>query len=89
MGRYNSSLNSTAMTKLRVMQRAGMISCNEVVLKRGQTLQRLAGQFLGDSNLWWVLAAISNIGFATQVPPGTVIKIPQEIQKLFSIIGVG
>jgi len=46
------------------------------LLQERQRLDTLAGQLWGDGSLWWVLAAASNIGWGLQVPPGTIIIIP-------------
>jgi hypothetical protein len=39
-------------------------------------LDSLAAALYNDSRYWWVLAAASNIGWGLQVPPGTVILVP-------------
>jgi len=50
------------------------------------TLDRLAGQYYGDSRYYWVIAAASNIGFAPQCPPNTVVNIPTNLQQVLSFI---
>jgi hypothetical protein len=40
----------------------------------------------GDSRYWWVLAASSDIGWGLQIPPGTVIRIP-DLTQVSNIIG--
>lgn len=52
------------------------IKFSEIVLQEGQRLDTLAGIEYGDSSLWWVIAAASNIGWGLQIPPGTLIRIP-------------
>lgn len=47
-----------------------------VVLQERQRLDTIAGQVYGDSDLAWVLAAASNIGFWLQCPPGTLVRVP-------------
>jgi nucleoid-associated protein YgaU len=54
--------------------------------KEGDRLDKLAGKFLGDGRLWWVLAACSKIGWGLQVPAGTLIFIPQQIEKLNALL---
>jgi hypothetical protein len=58
------------------------LHCSEYVTKEFERLDTLAGRFLGDGRLWWVLAATSNIGWGLQVPPGTSIQIPQDLARI-------
>jgi nucleoid-associated protein YgaU len=51
------------------------------MLTRGlERLDTIAGVAYGDGRYWWVLAAASNIGWGLQVPPGTIIRIPDLSQ---------
>ena len=43
-------------------------------------------QIYGSSDLWWILAAASGIGWALQVPPGTVVKVPTALNRVFDLI---
>lgn len=54
----------------------GNIRVERMVLQEKQRLDTLAGRFYGDGRLWWLIAIGSAIGFALQVPPGTLITIP-------------
>jgi hypothetical protein len=67
---------SQAIPILRQNIMNGNIKYQEYILEENERLDILAGEFYGDSSLYWVLAACSDIGFALQVPPGTIIKIP-------------
>jgi hypothetical protein len=49
-------------------------------------LDSIAGRLYGDSRYWWVVAAASNIGWALQVPPGTIIKIV-DLRAIERIVG--
>ena len=64
----------------------GTLSYSVHVLEQGERLDYLAGINYGDSSLWWVLAAASGIGYALQVPPGTIIRIPNSISEVFGVI---
>ncbi len=55
---------------------SGNISVTEMNLTELQRLDVLAGIYYGDSSMWWIIAAASNVGWGLQVPPGTLIKIP-------------
>ena len=56
------------------------------ILEEGERLDYLAGVFYGKSELWWVLAAASGIGYALQVPPGTIIRVPNSLSEVFGVI---
>jgi hypothetical protein len=47
-------------------------------------LDSLAGAFYGDGRYWWVLAIASGIGWGLQMPPGTVITVPdlKDVEKI-------
>lgn len=47
-----------------------------VVLTEEQRLDIISGQKYGDARYWWVIAIASGIGYGLQVPPGTVLVIP-------------
>ena len=65
---------------LRNQYAAGNLNATQYVLKEGERLDHIAGKFLGDSTMWWTIAAISGIGWGLQCPPGTVINIPNRAQ---------
>lgn len=58
-----------------------------VVLTGGDRLDTISGDVYGDGRLWWILAAASDIGWAPQVPPGTIINIV-DISKAFEVAGI-
>jgi nucleoid-associated protein YgaU len=60
----------------------GNLAYKEVVVRGRERLDTLSGQLYGDSGYWWVLAAASEIGWALQIPPGTVLKVPDLKQVL-------
>jgi len=76
-----------AVTLIRRANEFGLIPTREVYLKESQRLDHLAFDHLGDSTLWWVLAGLSNIGWGLQVPAGTIIKIPIDINAIKTIVG--
>jgi len=63
-----------------------LISFSSHVFEQGERLDYLAGLSYGDSSLWWVIAAASGIGWGLQVPPGTMIRIPNNISEVFGVI---
>tara|TARA_B100000700_G_scaffold316206_1_gene405376 strand:+ start:749 stop:1042 length:294 start_codon:yes stop_codon:yes gene_type:complete len=66
---------------------SGRITTREITLKEGERLDHLAAIYLNNSKLWWVIAAISNIGWGLQVPPNTRILIPDQIDRIKAIVG--
>lgn len=91
LGRYENTLRIAGGKKLasprghnliyRAVQ-AGRVAYKIHVLKEGERLDTLAGKEYGNGTLWWVIAAASGIGFAPQVPPGTRIYIPTNLQEI-------
>ena len=55
-------------------------------LQEGQRLDQISGQIYGSSDYWWVISAASGIGWGLQVPAGTVIKIPSNLDEVLSIL---
>lgn len=64
----------------------GRINYSLHVLEQGERLDYLAGVNYGDSSLWWVIAAASGIGYALQVPPGTILRMPSSISQVFEVL---
>ena len=67
--------------------KSGKIPCRTIVLAEGARLDHLAGRYLGNGQLWWVIAACSGVGWGLQAPPGTRIKIPLDLEKVMAYIG--
>jgi hypothetical protein len=75
---------SASVASIRSAISSGRISYEELTVQEDQRLDVLAGIRYGDSTLWWVIAAASNIGWCLQVPPNTLIRIPSlvDVQKV-------
>lgn len=78
---------SKTTTRLRRARELGLIPTREITIKESQRLDHLAQEHLGNSHLWWVLAALSDIGWGLQIPAGTIIRVPLEINSIRSIVG--
>lgn len=78
--------SAASVSRIRLLYRQGRIPIKEKILKDGERLDVIAGKEFGNSTLWWVIAALSNIGWGLQTPPGTIIKIPTNIQDILEII---
>lgn len=57
-----------------------------VVVKQGVRLDLIAAKYYNDARYWWVLAAASNIGWSPQVPPETLVVIP-DLSSVEKVIG--
>ncbi len=64
----------------------GQLTTKEIILRGAERLDTLAGSIYGDASLWWILAATSNIGWGLQIPPGTIINIP-DLNDIISLVG--
>lgn len=82
--KYGTSL---AASSIREGIKQGRIRYSEIVLPESHRLDIIAGEQYGDGRLYWVIAAASNIGWAPQAPPGTMIKIPvlEDVIKILNI----
>lgn len=94
LSRYNISsvvenkiTSSRASSIIKKLVESGRISTKTVVLKQGQRLDHLAQEHYNNGNLWWVIASASGIGWWLQIPAGTVLKIPLDINDISNIVG--
>ena len=79
--------SARAVMLIRRANDFGLIPTISIKIKEEQRLDHIAHEHLGDSTLWWVLAALSGIGWGLQVPSGTIIKIPIDINSIKAIVG--
>jgi hypothetical protein len=84
----NGKILKTASTvsRLRRLYRTGGIAVREVILKENERIDQIAGKEMGESSLWWIIAALSDIGWSMQLPPGTILRVPVDVQQLTEII---
>jgi hypothetical protein len=66
---------------------SGAIPYQLLTLKEGDRLDALASRFYGDGSLWWIIAAASGIGWWLQIPPGTVLVVPSDLETFVSRFG--
>lgn len=78
--------SSQAILRIRQAIAAGTISTREIVTTEGQRLDQIAGQLYGDGKLWWVIATASGIGWWLQVPPGTRLIVPTDIESTLRLV---
>ncbi len=75
-----------AIQRLRDAQTTGAIATREIVTVEGQRLDQIAGELWGDGKLWWVIAITSGIGWWLQVPPGTRLLVPVDINEALRFV---
>ena len=83
-GRYMATTEN-----LRSIQRAvrtNAIITRAIILKEGERLDHLAAKVYGNGQLWWVIAAASGIGWGMQVPPGTRILVPTDLNMIAMMV---
>ena len=76
----------TSMNAIHDLVENGTVDCSTLIIEEGQRLDQIAGMAYQNSSYWWVIAAASGIGWALQVPPGTLIKIPNDLNKVLEIL---
>lgn len=62
------------------------LAVRQVVVRGRERLDTIAGSVYGDGRYWWILAAASNIGWGMQVPPGTIINVP-NLADVAALVG--
>jgi nucleoid-associated protein YgaU len=77
---------STLSSRIYLAAQNGQIGYNDSRLVRQQRLDHVAHVTYGDSTLWWVIAAASGIGWGLQCPPGTVIRIPTDLNQIYALM---
>ena len=94
MSRYLNVIGPSKGTKsmslinaaIRKGVQQGVISTQEIILEENRRLDQLSGQYYGIGSYWWVIAAASGIGWGLQVPAGTIISVPTDINQILSLV---
>ena len=79
--------SAQTVMRLRRARDLGLIPVREIVLTEDQRLDHLAYEHLGNSHLWWILAALSDIGWGLQLPAGTIINVPLDMGPIRTLVG--
>ena len=79
--------SAQAVMRIRRARDLGLIQTRSITLTESQRLDHLAHENLGSSHLWWVLAALSDIGWGLQLPAGTIINIPIDLGPIRTLVG--
>jgi hypothetical protein len=62
-----------------------IIDCDIVITQEGKRLDHYSQDYYSDANNWWIISAASGIGWWLQVPPGTVLRIPVDLQQVIDL----
>ena len=62
-----------------------IIDCDIIVSQEGKRLDHYSQDYYGDANNWWIISAASGIGWWLQVPAGTVLRIPVDLQQVIDL----
>ena len=77
---------SSNMSKIFNACENNQINFEIYVIEENQRLDHLAGLAYNSASYWWVIAAASGIGWGLQVPPGTVIRIPNNLADVLGFL---
>ena len=71
---------------LRRARDFGLLSTRTLVLSQDQRLDHIAFKELGDPHAWWIIAELSDIGWGLQLPAGTILQLPTDLQVINSLV---
>lgn len=77
---------SESVSAVRAAVTSGAVMSTQTTLRGSERLDTIAGDVYGDGRYWWIIAAASNIGWSLQVPPGTLLTIP-DLAQVLAIVG--
>ena len=67
--------------------KSGQLTSTQTYVVRGaERLDTIAGVVYGDAQYWWILAASSGIGWGMQIPPGTLLTVP-DLGAVAALVG--
>ena len=79
---------ATSKVSWRIFQAIenGTLQFSARTTKGNERLDHIAAKAYGSSDMWWIIAAASGIGWGLQVPPGTIVRIPKSMSAVMSLI---
>ena len=78
--------NPRTSSKIFRAVETGQIPVTYTKLQGAQRLDSIAYEKYGDASYWWIIAAASGIGWGLQVPPGTILRIPNNLAQVLRIV---
>ena len=64
----------------------GTLGVTQRTLEERERLDTIAHEVYGSASFWWVISAASGIGWALQVPPGTLLRIPTNLSEALTLL---
>jgi nucleoid-associated protein YgaU len=58
------------------------VSFVEHTFAAGERLDTISARYLGDDKYYWVIALVNEIACPLDVAPGTVLRIPNDVQQV-------
>ncbi len=58
----------------------------EHVFQRGERFDHLAAKYLGDDQYGWIICLVNKIDYPLGITPGTTLRIPLDVNDIFSKI---
>ena len=78
-------VNNNINSKIYLAVKNKKINFKKVVTDSARRLDHYALNQYGDSSYWWVIAAASGIGWWLQVPSGTLLIIPTNLDEVLKL----
>ena len=75
-----------AVSRIRAAYRSGRIRVRKRILRESERIDQIAGEEFQNSTLWWIIAALSDIGWCLQAPPGTILLIPEDLEEILRFV---
>ena len=79
--------SAKSVAVLRRARDFGLLNTRTIILSQDQRLDHIAYKELGDPHAWWIIAALSDIGWGLQLPAGTILQLPTDLQVINSLVG--
>mgnify|MGYP001566277498 CR=1 FL=1 len=53
-------------------------------IKDKERIDQISRKFLSDGRYWWAICIVNNLSNPFQIKPGSIIRIPRDINKILS-----
>ena len=78
----SSLASNQSAQKLRAAFERGQLTTQVKIIGSDLRLDQLAFTYLGNPSYWWAIAALSGIGWGLQLPAGTRVVIPTNLDQV-------
>lgn len=65
---------------------SGVIPASLTQVTSNKRLDVISFEAYGDASLWWIIAAASGIGWPMQLAPGTYIRVPTDLNRIYEMM---